>query len=357
MRALPAELYVVIRLVLAATFALLSVGAFAQPQCPTAPPLTAAALDAAVLRAPATSPQAMPVLHTEGTLPHHGIYDQSAAARRDFGYMRDLALAWRLYHRQAALDRLTEYVDAWMQTYQPSFNPIDETGLDDLIDAYRIAQTGLPAASADRIRGFLRQLADGYLRQMAENTHKTRGSWVNNWQSHRVKLATMSAAALGDEALMSRAREAFMRQLNANIRANGEVIDFRERDALHYVTYDLEPLIRAVLAAQSHGENWLDLKGQEGQSVRAAVDWLLPYAQGEKIHEEFAHTTVKFDITRREAGVAGFAGQWDPKKAAGLYWAASVLDARYRPTASALTATPPRWVWAADTCNGGEPAQ
>ncbi|WKV51547.1 hypothetical protein [Dickeya fangzhongdai] len=47
-------------------------------------------------RPPSPQPQAIPVMHTEGTLPHQGIYDMSNAARRDFGYMRDLALAWRM---------------------------------------------------------------------------------------------------------------------------------------------------------------------------------------------------------------------------------------------------------------------
>ncbi|MFT4171859.1 MAG: alginate lyase family protein [Rhodocyclaceae bacterium] len=346
-----------IRSALATALALMSLAAPAHAQCPDASAPTATALDAALARPPAPAPQAMPRLHTEGTLPHQGIYDQSAAARRDFGYMRDLALTWRVLHRQAALDRLAAYFDAWMAVYRPSFNPIDETGLDDLIDAYRIAQPDLPTDSAERVQGFLRDMAEGYLRQMADNAHRTRGSWTNNWQSHRVKLATMSAAALGDEALWRQARQAFVRQLEANIGADGEVIDFRERDALHYVTYDLEPLLRAILSARAQGEDWLDMKGRDGQSVRAALDWLLPYAQGSKTHEEFARTTVKFDITRRDAGIAGFGGQWNPQKAAGLLWAASVLDARYLPTAKALAATPPRWVWAVDTCTLGAAAR
>ena len=34
-------------------------------------------------------------LHTEGTLPHEGIYDQSVEAEKDLDLLRDAALAWR----------------------------------------------------------------------------------------------------------------------------------------------------------------------------------------------------------------------------------------------------------------------
>lgn len=40
-------------------------------------------------------PKARAKLHTEGTLPHEGIYDESVEAQKDLGLMRDAALAWR----------------------------------------------------------------------------------------------------------------------------------------------------------------------------------------------------------------------------------------------------------------------
>ena len=32
-------------------------------------------------------------------------------------------------------------------------------------------------------------------------------------------------------------------------------------------------------------------------------DWLLPFASGERTHEEYVHTSVKFDLQRRGAGL------------------------------------------------------
>lgn len=309
-----------------------------------------AALLSAASRAPAPAPQAMPVVHTEGTLPHQGIYDASNAARRDFSHMRDLALAWRIARDSAALTRLTAYLDAWIATYQLSFNPIDETSFDGLIDAYRLAGSDLPQATRERTRAFLLALTRGYLQKMEQHQQDKNHTWFNNWQSHRIKLATMGAAALGDASLLAAAQQAFIRQLTRNVRTDGEVIDFAQRDALHYVVYDLEPLVRAALAARSQGQEWLDVIGPEGQSLRAALQWLKPYADGEKTHQEFANTQVRFDIERRAAGIAGYSGPWQAKTATGLYWSASLLDAGYLTTAQRLNAAPPRWVWALANC-------
>jgi len=307
-------------------------------------------LRTALAHAPAAAPQPMAVVHTEGTLPHHGLYDQSVQAKRDFDYMRVLALAWRSRRDQAALDRLSNYFDAWTQVYRPSFNPIDETSLDGLIDAYRLSSADLPAATRENVRQLLRTLAEGYLSRMQAMPPASRGTAVNNWQSHRVKIATLCAVALDDTRLLNAARAAFVRQLDANMRPDGSVLDYAERDALHYVVYDLEPLSRAALAAKQMGQNWLDLPGASGQRLRTGLDWLLPYADGQQHHEEYVHTTVAFDLQRRDAGLPGFSGQWEPKSAAALYWTASLLDARYLPLAQRLAQTPPLWL--AAQCSG-----
>lgn len=321
--------------------------------CLAAKPPSAAALTRSVGNPPAPTPQALPIIHTAGTLPHTGIHDQSTAAVRDFGYMLDLALAWRDNHDAAALARLAGYLDAWIPLYRPSFQPIDETNLGMLIAAYRLTATNLPAPTARRTRAFIEALAQGYLQQMEARRGDDRGVWSNNWQSHRIKLVTLAASALDDRALFARARAAFVTQLAVNIKPDGEVLDFSERDALHYVVYDLEPLVLAAAVARGRGEDWLRLPGREGQTLAAALDWLLPYAQGQRSHEEFRHTTVRFDVQRAEAGLPGYAGVWDPKGARTLYWSASLLDPRYVAIAQKLAAAPPRMLWAyAPACQG-----
>ena len=298
------------------------------------------------------TPHALAHVHTEGILPHQGIRDESIAVERDWPLMRQAALAWRLSADARYLRQVDDYLKAWIGTYQPDFNPIDETNLDGLIDAYVLTSGGLPAATRDATRAWLRKLGEGYTERI-EAFHDPRpGTATNNWQSHRVKLVTLVAAALGDPAMLKKARELFERQVADNIRADGEVIDFAERDALHYVVYDLQPLVTAALAAKPFGNgDWLHDASPQGASLAKALDWLRPYAEGDKTHEEFVHTHVQFDRDREQAGEKGYSGPWDRNGASALYWLAAQLDDSYLPLARQLSPEPPDWIGA---CSFGQ---
>jgi hypothetical protein len=302
-------------------------------------------LAAAIARAGEREPRAVAHVHTEHTLPGDPIREASLIAERDWPYMLDNALAWRAGAGDSYLRTASRFLKAWADVYQPDFNPIDETLLDSLIETYAITRDRLdpPArASAERL---IRTLAEGYLARMraAEAARAPQSTWTNNWQSHRVKLAAMAAVALGDQTLFEQARHAFEHQLAFNLRPDGSVIDFAQRDALHYVVYDLEPLLRAALAARAMNEDWYSTRGGR-QGLADAVHWLEPYARGEKRHVEFARSTVPFDAERARAGVAGFSGEFDPKVAGELFWLAASFEPRYAGLARALTPRPPNYL-------------
>ncbi|WP_426395783.1 alginate lyase family protein [Ralstonia sp. R-29] len=292
----------------------------------------------------AQTPHPLPRLHTEGTLPHQGIYDESVSAARDFPLMRDAALAWRLTGDKRFVEQVDAFLHAWVGTYMPSFNPIDETKFDALIQAYTLARDGLTPSTRDETQRFLRTLAEGYIARTNAAKQPLSHTWINNWQSHRIKLMTMSVAALGDRTLMAQSRRLFLQQLANNVRPDGSVEDFEDRDALHYVVYDLEPLTLAAIAVQPYGQHWLRERASNGATLAAAIDWLVPYADGSRTHEEYVHSHVPFDKTRADAGLPGFAGPWSPKNAATLFWQAARLDPQYRPLAERLVATAPDWL-------------
>jgi hypothetical protein len=275
----------------------------------------------------ARPPGAIPKLHTEGTLPGKGIREISLKAKEDQPIVLNLALAWRLTGDRAYLDQAGRYLEAWADIYQPSFNPIDETGFDTLLMAYDLTEADLPAATRAKVDALWRTMAAGYLDAMDAKPR----NFNTNWQSHRVKLATMAAFQTGDAALIARARAAFRAQVTANLQADGTVFDFHERDAIHYVTYDLDPLMMAALSAQAHGEDWFSWKSPVGASLPGALDWLAPFAKGEKTHIEFANSRIQFDRDRAAAGQKEYAPHpWDVSNAVGTYALASLMDARYR---------------------------
>ncbi|CAH2804726.1 MAG: FIG00453951: hypothetical protein [uncultured Paraburkholderia sp.] len=273
-------------------------------------------------------PHAQARLHTEGTLPHEGIYDQSVEAEKDLALLRDAALAWRATSDDRYLKLVDRLLYAWVTTYQPSFNPIDETHFESLILAYDMTASALPVKTRNASMAFLTKLANGYIAQIDAQPRPLKGNYRNNWQSHRIKLIAMAAFTLDNCKMINAAQRLFVEHVGDNIEPDGSTIDFAERDALHYVTYDLQPLVTAALAARRHNRNWLPEKG----------------ANGSKTHEEFLHSSVAFDAKRREAGLPGYSGQWDPKNAAKLFHLAARLDGRYTPIALQLAATPPAWL-------------
>ncbi len=312
-----------------ADYALLGPG-FAKGQAKSEAAAAAIARARAALGRP---PGAIPQLHTEGTLPGKGIREISLKAKLDHPIMLDLAIAWRATGDRAFLDQAARYLDNWAQTYQMSFNPIDETGFDRVIMAYDLTEPDLPADVRGRLDAFWRKMAVGYLDAM--DAGPKNGN--TNWQSHRVKLATMAAFQTGDRALIDRARTAYRRQIATNLNPDGSTFDFGERDALHYVTYDLEPLSMAALTARAHGEDWYHWRAPSGASLPGALDWLVPYARGDKTHIEFVNSKVQFDRDRAGAGQDEYAPHpWKPVASLDLYRIASLLDPQYAPLAGAL---------------------
>ncbi|MBB5409134.1 MULTISPECIES: alginate lyase family protein [unclassified Paraburkholderia] len=289
-------------------------------------------------------PHALAKLHTEGTLPHEGIYDQSVEAEKDLDLLRDAALAWRATSDDRFLKLVDRLLYAWVTTYQPSFDPIDETRFEGLILAYDMTASALPVKTRNAAMAFLTKLANGYIAQIDAQPRPLTGTFRNNWQSHRIKLIAMAAFTLDNRKMINAAQRLFVEHIGDNIAPDGSTIDFGERDALHYVTYDLQPLVTAALAARRHNRNWLQEKGANGATLLAALNWLVPFATGAQTHEEFVHSNVAFDAKRREAGLPGYSGQWDPKNATELFHLAARLDGRFTPVALQLAPTPPAWL-------------
>ncbi|WP_321813837.1 MULTISPECIES: alginate lyase family protein [unclassified Paraburkholderia] len=290
------------------------------------------------------TPHPLAKLHTEGTLPHEGIYDQSVEAEKELDLMRNAALAWRATSDDRYLKLVDRFLLAWVTTYQPSFNPIDETRFEGLILAYDMTASALPVKTRNATMVFLNKFANGYIQQVDAQPRPLKGTFANNWQSHRVKLISMIAFTLDNRKMIATAQRLFIEHIGDNVSPDGSTLDFGERDALHYVTYDLQPLVTAALAARRHNRNWLPERAANGATLAAALDWLTPYATGDKSHDEFVHSSVPFDAKRREAGLPGYTGAWDPRNAAELYHLAARLDGRYTPIALKLAPTPPAWV-------------
>jgi hypothetical protein len=330
----------------------------------------------------AMQPKAQAVITVAGVLQTNDFY-----TIMDWAKMLGLAVGYRLTNDRRFLDQADKFMNAWLDTFNlaqkpivvtaenctapPSYpirgagtkclNPVDDFYLVFWIMGYDVAQADLPAATRRKMQRFMRHLAEGYLRDMDLRRPST-DRWIkmnvgSNWQSFRVELATLGAFITGDPALIERARLAYQELIERNlvyeVRArcangqycmqtvnDGSSFDFHHRDALRYAIGAIEPLVDCAVAAQAHGQDWYHYVSPKGASLVRAMAWFVPYAAGEKTHEEFARTSVGFDKQRAKQW-KGYSGQWDPQGAKNMFRKAVHLDPKLRtPGIEALMASP-----------------
>lgn len=255
---------------------------------------------------------------------------RSKNSLEDMEAMLDLALAWRMTGQKPFLKKASQYLDAWVSTYELSFNPIDEGRFDNLILAYDLIKPQASKALRGKTEAFLRQMATGYIESMETGNVPIKPTLTNNWQSHRIKLATLASFQIGDEGLIERSHTLFNKQVDANLRADGTTIDFLQRDALHYVTYSVGSQLAAAASARVHGQDWYSYQGPAGQSLPRTLDWLSQFANGEQVHIEFVKSVVPYDRQRAAAGNATYQNApWDPALADQVYALAAKLDPKW----------------------------
>ncbi len=283
-------------------------------------------------------PHSMIHVHIDGLLPHQGARDESEQAMRDWDAARDLAVGYCVSASPIYLEHADKIFETWLKNFQPDFNPVDETRLEQLFLAADILSDAMPAPLHAQWIAFATTISNGYLAEIDKHA-----GTADARQSHRIKLAAMAAYVIADTGAIGHAESAFTSQLNANVQSDGEVAGFGKHDALHAVVYDLEPLTIAALAAHDHGENWYGITAPSGATMQMALQWLSPYAKGTDTHQEYAGTSSAADSARQQAGVPGYSGIWSPVEAAPLYLDASALDRQWADLAYQIGGKPKLW--------------
>lgn len=281
-------------------------------------------------------PQPRMAITTQGLMFTDQAYVESREAKRDWSRMLALALAARDTGQSRYQLGLGEYLDAWLAVFQPGNDAISESPFDAVVLAVELRREQLSLAQQQQLGRLFRRMANGYL----DASRYPPGTAVNNWQSHRIKLASLMAFVLRDEALLKRCRAAFRKQIAENLRPDGSVLDFEARDALRYVTYSLEPLLLTALVAREHGQDWFAYESPGGSSLNRSLRWLAEYASGRKTHEEFRNTVVEFDRRRARAGLPGYSGRWNPADASRCYQLAARLNPEWSQLADRLGRAP-----------------
>ena len=257
-------------------------------------------------------------LRLAGTLNSDPAHRAAGRVKASFPTILNLALAARLGPddvRGPALEKVSRILLAWSGAYRPTGNPIDERFFLPLFLAADLVLPMLPGTARLVLRSWLRDfVAAGdrfYARRPANDLARR-----NNWMAARLLVRALAGTIAGDGTTQTRRLLSTYGQVNferdADGRLDGRTFDFRQRDALTYHVVDLDFLL--TILSFVPGVVDPELRAH----IRRGLLFCKPYVLGEKEHIEFLHTTVSFDVTRREQDPSNTDFQnrpWQPARA------------------------------------------
>jgi hypothetical protein len=295
------------------------------------------------------SPNPIDTIRTEGLLQGNPKKTATTAALKDMRKMYALAIAYRVEGEKSYLQNLRSYLLAWAKVNKSKGDPIDDTNMDDAIEAYDMVKTNLKGDDKAAITAWLNQVAEAEMSTFKPGKQTS----YNNWHSHRLKEIGEIGFAIDNADLQKFAIDGLKKQVEVNLYADGSGVDFKLRDALHYHAYDLEPLIKlAIVLKRATGVDYYSMVSPAGSSIKKSTEWFAPYVSGEKTHGEFVNSTVSFDKKRAQNGEKDYvAGTlFNPKNGIKALSLAAYFDQQYVAvikTEKATASNYPEWqlVW------------
>ena len=241
----------------------------------------------------AEQPSPIKKISSEGRLASDAKRIATHQSLQDMDKMEALAWVGAISSLKRYRVKAGEYILSWAKFNVPDGNPINETLLEPLVVAFDLVKNDMSEGD--------REVVVRWLKKRANFLVNTKLSVKQNWQSHRLKMVGLIALVTEDDKLWDYALEGFLVQMDKNFSDDGESIDFVRRDALAYHLYTVEPLLELVCAARGDTE-YKKLFALEaatsGASLKEAVDFIIPYVNGEKRHLEYKNTKVNFDKKR-----------------------------------------------------------
>jgi len=296
--------------------------------------------------------QAIERFELAGTLNGHPGHVRSDEAKRPFGAIFALAVASRTAAeplRTESLRTATAALLAWATVYRPTGNPIDEWFFIPLLQAADLIAPAMDPAARRTVLDWVAEFATAGDAFFAAKRDRNPAR-ANNWMARRLEIRAVATTVAGLTPLRAQLPGQLGEFTARNYiegpsgRFDGRTFDFRQRDALHYHVAAVRPLVEIALFAP-------DLITPEVRAkVLSGLEFLKPYFLRQATHEEFAATTIPFDLARRDDGNEVFQGPWDPdhgrlvlRLARPVFpeirpWTEDIVDARYAPRSKLLAA-------------------
>jgi len=270
-----------------------------------------------------TPPKPLEVIYYEGLLDTNPKRIETLKSFVDIDYV--ISLIYNSYGNNSHEFgvKAKEIILAWAQTYKPTGNPINENKFNSFYWGYHIFKNYFTKNE--------RKVAEDWFLKIAKQEMNRDRTPNNNWEAKRCKMIGIIGCILENEELKKYSIEGFRKYISTAYYKDGTSYDLEQRDALHYHVGGLKPCV-SVFTNLKQFDSRFDLFGYvslNGSSIQKSVEYVVPYATGEKQREEWRNTKVKLDKERAAAGLAKYqpGKLFEPEKAYSLFELACYYNA------------------------------
>lgn len=215
-----------------------------------------------------------------------------------------------------------EYLSAWVSKYKPTGNDVNENKLDICFFAFDAIKELLTFEERSKIKIWISDIAEKQKLKWDVN------SGSSNRHAKRLKLIYLSSLILDDNNLKEFVFQKFNTLLETSLNADGTTRDLVRRDAMHYNVSCLLNILETANLLSMENRNYYLYQTDSGASLKNCVQFVLPYAKGEKIYKEWVNTKIEFDRKRALSGDAFYqpGKPWDRFEAIDMLILASRYD-------------------------------
>ena len=267
-------------------------------------------------------PNPLEIIYYEGLLNNNPKRIKTVKSFADIDYTVNLIYASYGTKNEAFGKKAKEIILAWAKTYKPTGNPINENKFSAFFWGYYLFNQQFSDQEKKIVESWMYQIAN--LEKNRTNTPN------NNWEAKRCKIIGIIGCILNNDSLKDYSLEHFKKYITTAYYPDGTSFDLKQRDALSYHISGLKPCISAFINCSKFDSrfNLFASESETGSSVKKSVEYVLPFATGEKKRQEWTNTKVKLDKERAAAGLAEYQPgmYFNPEKAHELFELASYYN-------------------------------
>jgi hypothetical protein len=267
-------------------------------------------------------PQPLEVIHYEGLVNTDPRRVATVEKLREMGDVARLMRYWQISGDERAAAALQRFILAWTRVYRLTGNDVNENKLYPLLVACHALRDQFSRSERDSVDRWVKRMG-----QLHEEAVRTSNHFTNRYSKH-VRLLATCGMVLGTPEWVAAAHEGIRRFVTQSLRPDGTSLDLERRDALGYHQSALAPVVELAMLAGEKGRELYTWTSPAGGSVKKSVDYLVPYAMGEKTHEEWVNSKVDLDRRRAAAGIEHYqpGRLYEAANALQLMAAASLFD-------------------------------